>query len=68
MRHIDAPFFPYPGGKARQRRTIARFLPENASVYAEPFAGRGNVFFIAKGLVEAWHWRLNDLRLSLIHI
>ncbi len=62
MRPIDAPFFPYPGGKARQRRNIARFLPSSGCVYVEPFAGRGNVFFMALRTCSFQAWHLNDIR------
>lgn len=48
MKLVDAPYFVYRGGKARLRRFIIRWIPTYGSTYLEPFAGRGNVFFIMK--------------------
>jgi site-specific DNA-adenine methylase len=56
------PSFSYPGGKARLANTIISFMPKSGGIYAEPFAGRGNVFFRAASTLQYSCWLLNDLR------
>lgn len=62
MRPIDAPKFQYNGGKANLRRFIVRWMPHNGSSYVEPFAGRGNVFFLMKVISDFQEYHLNDIR------
>lgn len=59
---VDAPSFAYRGGKARLRTFIVRFLPLHGKIYVEPFAGRGNVFFLIKQIGNFEKWHLNDLQ------
>lgn len=54
------PSFPYPGGKSKLRRWILDHAPRSCGVYLEPFAGRGNVFWMATQEIQASHWWLND--------
>ena len=56
------PGYAYPGGKKRLRKTIVGFMPQRGDTYAEPFAGRGNVFWLAASALQYSHWHLNDLR------
>jgi len=56
------PGFAYPGGKARLAKTLVSFMPRIGGTYAEPFAGRANVFWKAAMTLQFSHWRLNDLR------
>jgi len=53
---------PYPGGKARLAKTICSLAPPSGGTYCEPFAGRGNVFWTAAGLLKYRRWWLNDTR------
>jgi site-specific DNA-adenine methylase len=53
---------PYPGGKSRLAGTICSFAPPSGGTYCEPFAGRGNVFWTAAGLLTYRRWWLNDTR------
>ena len=53
---------PYPGGKARLSKTIVSFVPKRGHTYCEPFAGRGNVFWTAAGMLKYRRWWLNDTR------
>lgn len=55
------PTFAYPGGKARLRRRLVAYFPTSGRRYIEPFAGRGNVFFLARSVLNFKHWLLNDL-------
>jgi site-specific DNA-adenine methylase len=57
-----APSFAYPGGKVRMAATILPLIPPSGHIYCEPFAGRGNVFFAAAGILNYESWWLNDLR------
>lgn len=58
------PGFAYPGGKKRIRNSIVSFMPTNGRTYAEPFAGRGNVFWLAATKLQFSNWWLNDIRTS----
>lgn len=60
MKLVDTPFFVYRGGKSRLRRFIIRWLPLNGSTYFEPFAGRGNLFFLMKAINGYNKYILND--------
>jgi site-specific DNA-adenine methylase len=53
---------PFPGGKARLAKTICSFAPSSGGTYCEPFAGRGNVFWTAAGMLKYRRWWLNDTR------
>lgn len=55
------PSFSYPGGKARLRSWILDYAPTFGNKYVEPFAGRGNVFFLARTRLNFKSWHLNDL-------
>ena len=52
----------YPGGKARLAKTICSFAPRSGVTYCEPFAGRGNVFWTAAGMLKYRRWWLNHTR------
>jgi hypothetical protein len=56
------PTFSYPGGKARMAMTIVALAPYSGRLYIEPFAGRGNVFWKAAGVLNYKEWQLNDIR------
>lgn len=56
--------FPYPGGKARIRKTLFEYFPEEGRYYVEPFAGRGNVFFGFYNISNYNVYLLNDLNLG----
>lgn len=56
------PGFRYRGGKFNLRRYISRWMPISGHVYVEPFAGRGNMLFLAKKFADFKQWVLNDLR------
>ena len=56
------PGFAYPGGKKRIRNSIVSYIPKSGNTYAEPFAGRANVFWKAATTLQFSHWHLNDLR------
>lgn len=56
------PSFAYPGGKHYQRRWLMGYVPATVSgTYVEPFAGRGNVYWLAARTISASGWWLNDL-------
>ena len=56
------PGFAYPGGKKRIRNSIVSFMPKVGGTYAEPFAGRANVFWKAATTLQFSQWHLNDPR------
>lgn len=58
---FGVPRFRYPGGKANLRKWIIQFFPKTGHTYVEPFAGRGNVFFLARTRLKFDTWHLNDL-------
>lgn len=60
VRAPDQPFFPYRGCKARLRKSIVRWTQIEGSSYVEPFAGRGNLFFLMKAFAKFKTWHLND--------
>ena len=62
LRPIDAPKFAYNGGKANLRRFIVRWLPLSGSHYVEPFAGRGNVFWLMRTISQFSNYHINDIR------
>ena len=59
---VDAPRFGYRGGKALLRRYIVRWIVSEGDYYIEPFAGRGNMFFIVKCFAKFNNWVLNDIQ------
>jgi site-specific DNA-adenine methylase len=61
---LTVPGFAWPGGKRRLRNTIVSFMPKSGGTYAEPFVGKGNVFFKAATTLQFANWWLNDLRTS----
>ena len=44
---FKVPGFAYPGGKVRLRKWLVSMMPREGRRYIEPFAGRGNVFWLA---------------------
>lgn len=58
---METPFFTYQGSKASIRKWILPFMPGTGSTYLEPFAGRGNMFFLAKQNLDFKTWILNDI-------
>jgi hypothetical protein len=56
----SAPGYAYPGAKKRLAKTIVSFMPPSCHTYAEPFAGRGNVFWRAATTLQYDRWWLND--------
>ena len=56
------PAFAYEGGKAALRTWIIDFVPAQGSLYVEPFAGRGNLFWLACCCRHFKSWWLNDKR------
>jgi len=57
---LDAPGFAYRGGKSRLHNFISRWIPKNGNIYCEPFAGRGNVFFLSILFSNYNKYILND--------
>jgi site-specific DNA-adenine methylase len=55
------PAFAYPGAKANLRQWLVSQMPQTCNRYVEPFAGRGNVFWLAARRVRADAYILNDL-------
>lgn len=58
------PSFRYMGGKARLRNWLVGFFPPSGRLYVEPFAGLGNVFYLARSLLIYTGWYLIDLDVS----
>jgi len=54
------PAFSYPGGKVKLREWLVRRMPLRGRRYVEPFAGRGNVFWLAVHMLDYREWWLND--------
>jgi site-specific DNA-adenine methylase len=54
--------FKYDGSKATIRPWIAKFVPSKGRHYVEPFAGRGNVFWLLSRVCNYQTWQLNDIR------
>ncbi len=59
---LQYPGFSYEGGKWKLRPWIMDYIPFEGSLYVEPFAGRGNVFWMACQLKKYSSWWLNDIR------
>jgi site-specific DNA-adenine methylase len=57
---MTTPAFRHMGGKARLRRWLVEHFPDSGTVYKEPFAGKGNVFFHAFQHLKFQHWNLCD--------
>lgn len=55
------PAFRHMGGKARLRKWLVSLMPKCCNTYVEPFAGKGNVFYLAKSIIKATHWCLSDI-------
>lgn len=49
------------GGKARLRRWLVSLFPKTGYTYIEPFAGKGNVFYLAVQMLIYDYYILNDL-------
>lgn len=58
---MRVPAFQYPGGKALVRERVLKLFPTHGGRYLEPFAGRGNVFFLARTRLIFRSWHLNDV-------
>jgi len=56
------PTFSYPGGKARMAKLLVSLMPPTGGRYLEPFAGRGNVFWVASVELDYREWHINDIR------
>ena len=56
------PAFGYEGGKAALRSWLINYIPAGGSLYIEPFAGRGNMFWLVCCCRQFKDWWLNDLR------
>jgi site-specific DNA-adenine methylase len=54
------PSFGYPGGKTTIRQWMVNRMPVSGRKYVEPFAGRGNVFWLAAHMLDFRQWQLND--------
>jgi len=52
------------GGKARLRSWLLEKFPTDGRRYSEFFAGRGNVFFLARKKLNFKEWHLNDIDIS----
>jgi len=57
---FHAPAFSYPGGKVTLRKWLVSRMPLGGRRYIEPFAGRGNVFWLASCMLAFREWHLND--------
>lgn len=55
------PAFRHMGGKARLRKWLIAHFPDSGSIYLEPFAGKGNVFYEARQRLQFEQWILSDL-------
>jgi len=58
---MKVPYFTYMGSKYTIRDVLVHLFPRTGRRYVEPFAGRGNVFFLAKTQLDFETWALNDL-------
>jgi site-specific DNA-adenine methylase len=61
---MNAPGFSFQGGKCGLQRWICGYVPRQGDIYIEPFAGRGNVFWLACQLCKFDHWWLNDIKMA----
>lgn len=61
LENFDAPKFNYQGSKTNIRQWVLQFMPTSGKSYIEPFAGRGNMFFLANKILNFKKWHLNDL-------
>lgn len=60
------PSFRHVGGKARLRVWLTDHFPSEGSFYCEPFAGKGNVFFLAANLLKFDWWELSDIDVGFL--
>src|SRR5262245_33277210 len=60
----SAPKFPFQGGKSWLRDWLVPYFPRHIHAYIEPFAGRGNVFWLACQVCKCEYWWLNDLKMA----
>ena len=63
-RTFQFPAFRYLGGKAKQALTICSYAPPTGNIFADVFAGLGNVFWPATSLLKYRHSWVNDIRTS----
>ena len=54
--------FTYIGSKSRLAPHLVKLMPETGDTYFEPFAGRGNMFFVSAKVLRFNHWLLNDIQ------
>lgn len=54
------------GGKCRLRKWLVSHFPKFGNKYIEPFAGLGNVFYLAKKELKFNQWLLGDINTFLI--
>lgn len=58
---MATPAFRHMGGKARLRKWLVKHFPRRGARYIEPFAGKGNVFYLAYEQLTFSEWWLCDL-------
>jgi site-specific DNA-adenine methylase len=56
----SAPTFAWQGSKASIRNWVLQHMPTSGRWYLEPFAGRGNIFFLAQQKLDFQKWFIND--------
>lgn len=61
------PSFRHMGGKARLRRWLVEHFPQSGTWYVEPFAGKGNVYFLARQHLNFRSWLLADIDASFLY-
>jgi len=61
------PAFRHMGGKARLRRWLVNMFPLSCTRYIEPFAGKGNVYFLARYCLSAQQWILADTDVKFLN-
>lgn len=54
------PMYARQGGKVYIRKSLVAIFPTAGRIYGEPFAGAGNVFFLARTRLDFKGWWLND--------
>ena len=54
--------FTYSGGKMKLAKHILPFMPHSGRIYAEPFAGLGNLYWKAALILQFDEWWINDIR------
>lgn len=60
MNFTKLPKFRHYGGKFRLRQWLLSHFPSSGNKYAEVFAGKANVYFAARHVLNFKEWYLND--------